>query len=197
MGLTQEEQDAALMAQRIALTQAVGECILAWSDAELRMTILFSIATRMAMPMAESILASARAFDARGQMLHRAMHFCLKENSAALSDWNLIYNHIRFLAGKRNEIAHATMMNDAQVGLVLEPYFQIMSEHDRKLGVEYVRAQTREFVALIPCINWIQFQIARPSLPQTASALRAPDRLLQLRIEEQQRREEQRKQRRP
>src|SRR5438094_468801 len=175
--------------QKNALLHAIGDCITEWSNVEMHLAGIFRLVARMDAPLAYSLLATPRAFEIRVLMVHRAVQHCL-EDSPHVDDWNLLYNYICVMSGKRNQVAHATMLSVDNKAMVLEPYF-VMTSPNPHLSLDDVKRRATEFHELAMCLFWFQNHVLWPPplpLPE-AFAIPTPDLLLRLRAEEVARRE--------
>lgn len=178
------------------LALAVGLCIIAWATVELELCMLFRWATGAASEVADALFVAPRSFEVRATMLHAVMRPRLKK-TPHLSDWNLLYNYVLRMAGKRNEVAHATALNEREQGLVLEPYF-VLSQPKEHITIDQVNARTADFHALEGCLMWLRHQLIPPHpLQPPEPPTSTPDLLLRLRTEDARKREEQRAQQKP
>lgn len=172
-----------------------------WANVELRLMLVFQFVLGIEGETADAILSTPRNFEIRSAMIHNVMRIRLKD-MAALDDWNLVYNHLTKLAGKRNEIAHATMIDDGKVGaIVLKPYFTIFGDRRPHITLEMIRERARDFTELINTLYWFiphaTPHSGPPDKPLPTFDLPIPDLLLRLRIEDAQIREAQRARQKP
>jgi hypothetical protein len=182
--------------QRAAMLHAIGDCITAWSNVETDLATIFRFSAGTGPIIADSLLATPRAFEVRSLMVHRVLQIRLT-NPAELDDWNLLYNHICRMNGKRNEVAHAAMLSVEGKTIVLEPYF-VMTNPKPHLSIEDVKARASDFHDLHRCLFWFFNNVlVPPSVPRPAFAISTPGLLLRLREEEVARRREQREQQKP
>jgi hypothetical protein len=188
--------EADLVQQSIQLQYAMGECISAWANVELRLMILFQFLLGGDGRIADAVLATPRNFEVRSAMVHNVMRIRLKDRPV-LDDWNLVYNYTIYMSSRRNEIAHATMVNETDVGIVLKPYFVLFGHDKPYLKVETVKERARDFLELTQCLNWFVFQLPKHPEQPPVPAVPIPDLLLRLRTEDDQRREEQRARQKP
>jgi hypothetical protein len=187
----------ALEQQRLSLTQAIGECITAWSFVEIHLGEIYRWAIGMAQAeIAWATLTAPRSFEARASMIQAAMAIKLRRE-APLADWNLLFNYALVLSRKRNEIAHAAMMGvEGGKEMALEPYFVMTRPKDKFIREPEVRERIMLFNELSACLMWFMHQILLPSPASKPKRFVSPvpDLLRRLRTEDDQRREEQRRQ---
>lgn len=192
--MTDEEVVAA---QKEKMHRAVGECVLTWSWVEVHMASIFACCIGASGVTADTVLSIPKAFEVRSQMVHAAVRIFLA-NHPLLDDWNLIYNYVCKMSGRRNEVAHATMLSVDNKFIVLEPYF-VMTSPKTHIAVEEVERRAAEFTDLHLLMAWLTFEFhaVRHPVPQIRFPTSAPDLLLRLRTENDQRREAQRARQKP
>ena len=167
--------------QHAALSQAIGECVTAWSNVELQLSTIFRDCVGSAVDIADSIWASVISFDGRRKMLHSVLRKRLGD-SVLTNDWKLFYNHIGRMNERRNEVVHATMLNVESKVIMLEPYF-VMSLPKQHLSISDVKSRTSDFCELANALNWLSHQSPLSRWQQPAFLLPIPDLLLRLRAE--------------
>lgn len=175
------------------LTGAMGACVSAWANVEFHMSMIFRLMCGAHWPVADAILAAPRSYEVRALIVHNVMRIRL-EGKPKLDDWNLLYNYMHRMAGKRNEVAHATLMIKEEQP-VLEPYF-VMSQERPKISLSELLKRAGDIQDLAHCLMWFHNSLL-PTIPLEEFSSSEPDLLLRLRAEDAARREAQRAQRKP
>lgn len=164
---------------------------MAWALTESMLTRLFHQGARTGPVIADAIWSAVVSFDGKMSILHNVLVLRL-EGKPLVDDWQLLHVYTRKLSKRRNEVAHATLLNVENRTAMLEPFFVLTKEKPR-LSVADVEKRRNDFSELSNSLWWLLNQIiGQPALP-TTSLPPIPDLLLRLRSEELHRREEQRK----
>lgn len=175
--------------QRIILTHAAGECLMAWAQVEFELSLFFSSqltsqsanANRFA--IADSIWATIISFEARLKMLNAVVSANIKDQKV-LSDWRIISSYITNQNTRRNQIAHSDIHLFGKE-MKLQPFPTNFISRKPALSHRALKTVTGDFIDLAKAISWLMRRIAmiaKPSLEQVASdRLRTPVLVLRLR----------------
>ena len=110
------------------LSHAVGECMGAWANVELKLQYLFRAILGCKPAIADTVLGIPHSFERKSAMVHAVVKLRLEAKPELLADWNVLYKYLGKMSSKRNEIAHATVFI-LHVGpkpvAVLSPYYKV------------------------------------------------------------------------
>lgn len=177
--------------QKRRMAEAVGHCMLAFANVEITLTLIFRWAVGGPAPVCDSILSEARSFELRSTIIHNAVKYRLHSRGQPVDDWNLLYNHLVRLSGRRNQVAHATLLIDVDLKeVLLEPFF-VLSQQKPRLSLSDVEGRAPEFVEMNDALMWFSAEV--DALHPAQISFPVSKLLVRLRVEEQQRRDEQRR----
>lgn len=168
------------MERQRRLHQATGECLLAWAMVEFNLAQIFRMCSGIHWVTADNIWSSVLSFDSKMSVLHNVL-LALEPDRPDNSDWVLLHDHTRAMARRRNEVAHATMVNVEGKTPMLEPFFVISKERPR-ISVTDVEERTFLFKELAQTLGWYRL-VREDSLPEQHRQFvsQVPDLLLRLR----------------
>ena len=115
-----------LLAQQIALSNAVGECLMAWAHVEFRLHEMFvrqvvhQSRNRNRWTVARSIWSTVISFEARLKMTNAAINANI-EHEKTKADWGLLNKYTASMSSLRNEIAHGAAMNRDNKEMMIQP----------------------------------------------------------------------------
>lgn len=178
--------------QEEEIQQAIGECMLAWSEIEIQLCQIFGhlIEEETAYTVWDSVIS----FEAKLNSLSSVLYLKLK-NEELLRIWPKLARRISKKAKKRNEIAHAALAENNQdqwTKMVLVPYLSFIKlEKQNYLTAKEIRERTASFHELMNCLNWFLFAAFPSETPSGQVRLQqVPDLILRFRNSDDQNPEE-------
>ena len=187
---------AAPLQEVISLQQSIGASVMAWGNVEIRLHIIFQMIVQVGSPrVAHEIWTRLQGFDThllvtndvvKGYMaekLARDEDDHLKKLFDELgSDWKLLFNRARALAQQRNEIVHATVVEQGNK-VCLRPFYP---EQRTPLTTADIFARATDFSALSDAFRWFNggLVLAREQRIKWTGPI--PDLVLRLRAESNQ-----------
>jgi len=174
-----------LPVQTAYMISAIGECLMAWATAEAQLYFLFTaqMVHQSENPqryiVAGNVWSAIISFETKMRVLHGVIDANIKD-STARENWALIYNYVTMMVGKRNEVAHGTIVNVDDKEIVLQP-FQWHIPHKRKaLSLVQLKKRTADFVELHDTLAWISLQFSLLVKPCPKMHQPTPDLVLRL-----------------
>lgn len=145
------------------LYESVGRCIMKWAEVEMGLALVWQMHAGNDPVVSDTIWSALRSFGAKQQMLTRILD--RKLSADQMADWRLIHPHVSKMYGKRNAIAHSTMLLIDAQGPVLKPFMTITDawSPQGQLAVGDVDAIAAEFEELSRCLILLRDRIAPPS----------------------------------
>lgn len=154
-----------LAQQRIHLSHAAGECLMAWATVEHALHDLFGAqiirqsTNKNRYFVARIIWSTVINFDVRLRLVDATIEANFSKMKSrsyiqAKKDWHLLYIYTISMSKKRNEIAHGTMMNYDNKEMRITPYATAIPVRN---GVRFEEVLQRilQFNELFGSISWI------------------------------------------
>ena len=185
--------------QRADLMRSIGTCLMAWADAEFRIGIMFDASCGVKAEIAARIWGRIRSFEAKLLVLKDVLASRWANEPSTQRDWTLLHAHILALYGQRNRVAHATVVintSDTPTNdrITIKPFLSLGDPNflEGHLGNKELASYTHGFNALTDSLTWFLLNHAVDPSRRPQSPAPAPDLILQLRTEDDRKREEQR-----
>ncbi|MGE3757734.1 MAG: hypothetical protein AB7H97_08260 [Pseudobdellovibrionaceae bacterium] len=116
-----------LDARQIRLTRAVGNCIMAWGGIELHLALTFEKLLASPPYVANTVWDSVVSFDAKMKALNSVMELRISDPELR-AIWKKLLKKIQKKAGKRNEIAHCTLVIKDNEDATIVPYYSFAKD---------------------------------------------------------------------
>jgi hypothetical protein len=153
-----------LQVQQIALSHAVGNCLMAWAQVEHTLHEKFvtqlvrQSRNKQRFVIARAVWSAVISFEARLRMVDAAIGGTLfqletKRCKLVASDWRLLKNYTARMSSLRNEIAHGTMMNFDNKEMKIVPYATAIPFREG-ISIIEVYDRTNLFNELDKALNW-------------------------------------------
>jgi hypothetical protein len=162
---------------RNAITQALGESIIAWSNLEHNLTLLFAF---MVGPRAANIkiLTCVNSLEVRLSIINAAVEArCL--DSASMHIWQKIFNEIRKKAKHRNQLAHSTLFEES-FGCCLVPFYKMDNNLSPKIRTRDIYERIGSFNQLAESVRWFADLVAAGGKVDARGLPPKPDLVLRI-----------------
>jgi hypothetical protein len=183
-----------------AVYNGVGECIMAWAQAENQLMDIWRIASGRDSSFALTVWDRLKSFDAKLQILNSVMQ--KHPDTQIKSDWTLLNAEVSSCYKKRNRVAHSTMVAKVEriadeeevVAWGVAPFFSQLNGPTTALSADDLKKQTAHIIFVSGALEWLKklVELDLPSLQRRRSEAPAHDLLLQLRMKDARMREAQR-----
>jgi hypothetical protein len=188
-----------LKAQQGMLLLAVGICLMAWAQVEYTLHEIFvnhvirQSRNKQRYVVARGVWSAVISFEARLRMIDAAIKGNLYKMEAkrfrvVTGDWRLLYNYTIKMSSLRNEIAHGTMVNCDDKGMMITPYATTIPFRPG-IPIEELQSRTRLFNELNLALTWHDLSFAslwkRQLKKHVLDHKPVPDLVLRLRKQKQ------------
>jgi hypothetical protein len=159
-----------LQIQQAVLAQAVGSCLMAWSQVESQLLDLFisqivcQSRNKQRYVIARGIWSAVINFETRVRMIDAAISGSLykleqRRFKNAAEDWRLLLHYTKTMATRRNEIAHGTITNYDNKEMMIKPYATTIPTREG-ISINGVTELISLFVELSNTLSWFSWLLA-------------------------------------